>query len=234
MAVWTRNLHTSVLRTKGHRTCPRHRILHGLCSLRCQGRFEGSTHFEPDIKRRWHGFAPNDFSSCNRRFLSLVFNSCCPQVSRREPGQLLALGFVRPYRSQRFPPFKSSVLLHPPSLESSQAVYMWQQPISPARRFNSRVETPEGVWVDWRAVGCEDVSRVLNISFGGLFVETRTSRGLGSVVQLEFLVQEGQIRAEAIVRRVELGHGLALKFTSVSEQDSPRLAMLIERMRQSS
>jgi PilZ domain len=101
------------------------------------------------------------------------------------------------------------------------------QPISPARRFSSRVETPQGVWVDWRFAGGEDISRVLNMSFGGLFVETRMSRGLGSTVKLEFLVQEGQIRADAVVRRVELGYGLALKFTAVSDQDSPRLAVLI-------
>jgi PilZ domain-containing protein len=72
------------------------------------------------------------------------------------------------------------------------------------------------------------------MSLGGLFVETRTSRGLGSTVKLEFLVQEGQIRADSVVRRVEPGRGLALKFTAVSDQDRPRLATLMNRIRQSS
>ena len=72
------------------------------------------------------------------------------------------------------------------------------------------------------------------MNLGGLFVETRTSRALGSEVKLEFLVQEGQIRADAIVRRVEPGRGLALKFTAVSDQDRPRLAKLMVRLRQSS
>jgi len=49
------------------------------------------------------------------------------------------------------------------------------------------------------------------MSFGGLFVETPKSRGLGSTVKLEFLVQEGQIRADAVVTRVEPARGLALK-----------------------
>ena len=71
------------------------------------------------------------------------------------------------------------------------------------------------------------------MSLGGLFVETPTSRGLGSTVQLEFLVQEGQIRADAVVKRVEPGCGLALKFTAVSDEDSPRLATLMNRLRQS-
>jgi PilZ domain len=72
------------------------------------------------------------------------------------------------------------------------------------------------------------------MSLGGLFVETPASRALGSTVKLEFLVQEGQIRADAVVRRVEPGRGLALKFTAVSEQDTPRLDTLMNRLRQSS
>ena len=111
---------------------------------------------------------------------------------------------------------------------------MLQQSAFHSRRFTSRVETHERVWVDWRCDGREDISRVRNMSLGGLFVETRTSRGLGSTIKLEFLVQEGQIRADAIVRRAEPGRGLAMKFTAVSEEDRPRLEALISRLRYSS
>ena len=109
-----------------------------------------------------------------------------------------------------------------------------QRHTSPSRRLHSRVETPAGVWVDWRCAGREDISRVRNISLGGLFVETPKSRGVGSTAKLEFLVQEGQIRADAVVTRVEPARGLALKFTAVSDQDGPRLATLMNRLRQSS
>ena len=71
------------------------------------------------------------------------------------------------------------------------------------------------------------------MSLGGLFVETPTPKGLGSLVNLEFLVEEGQIRADAVVRRVEPGHGLALKFTGVIDEDRSRLAALMNRLRQS-
>ena len=108
------------------------------------------------------------------------------------------------------------------------------QPVSYSRRFTSRVETPEGVWVDWRCVGREDISRVRNLSLGGLFVETPKSRGVGSTAKLEFLVQEGQISADAVVRRAEPGRGLAMNFTEVSEEDRPRLEALIRRLRYSS
>jgi hypothetical protein len=110
---------------------------------------------------------------------------------------------------------------------------MLKRPAFPARRFTSRFETPADVWVDWRCAGREDISQVRNISLGGLFLETPMSRRLGSTVKLEFLVQEGQIRADSVVRRVEPGRGLGLKFTAVSDEDSPRLATLMNRLRQS-
>jgi len=49
--------------------------------------------------------------------------------------------------------------------------------------------------------------------------------------KLDFLVQEGQIRTEAIVRHSEPGKGLGLKFTAVTEQDWPHLAALLARLR---
>jgi hypothetical protein len=111
---------------------------------------------------------------------------------------------------------------------------MSQQSGVHSRRFTSRVETPEGVWVDWRCAGREDFSRIRNVSLGGLFVETPESRDVSSTVKLEFLVQEGQIRADAIVKRVEPGSGLAMKFTALREEDRPRLEALISRLRYAS
>ena len=72
------------------------------------------------------------------------------------------------------------------------------------------------------------------MSLGGLYVETPRSKGLGSTVKLEFLVQEGQIRADAVIRRIDPGHGLALRFTAVIDEDRSRLAALMNRLRQSS
>jgi hypothetical protein len=112
--------------------------------------------------------------------------------------------------------------------------HMAHQSAAYSRRFSSRVETHERVWVDWRCVGREDISRVRNLSLGGLFVETPVSRGVGSTAKLEFLVQEGQVRADAVVRRVEPSRGLAMKFTAVREEDRPRLEALINRLRYSS
>ena len=103
---------------------------------------------------------------------------------------------------------------------------------SPSRRFTTRLEAPGDVWVCWKCQGRDDISLVRNMSMGGLFIETPQPRPSGTVTRLDFLVAEGQIRADAIVRHAKPGSGLGLKFTALSEQDRPKLAALITRLRQ--
>ena len=59
-------------------------------------------------------------------------------------------------------------------------------------------------------------------------------RPVGATAKIDFLVQEGQIRADAIVRHVEPRDGMGLKFTAVPEADRAHLGMLITRLRQDS
>jgi len=100
----------------------------------------------------------------------------------------------------------------------------------PSRRRYPRVEKPHGVWVYWNCKGREDTSRVQDLSMGGLFVETDEAREVDSMIRIDFLVQEGQIRAKAVVRHVKLGSGLGLKFTALTEEDGPRLTALMTRL----
>jgi hypothetical protein len=100
-----------------------------------------------------------------------------------------------------------------------------------SKRFSSRVETPGDVYVYWSSRRYNDTSRVRDLSSGGLFVQTRKSGTVGAKTDIHFLVEEGQIRAEAVVRRVEPGRGLGLKFTAVREEDRRRLAGLMKRLR---
>jgi hypothetical protein len=111
------------------------------------------------------------------------------------------------------------------------------QTTAPSRRLTSRVDVGDGVWVYWRCNGREDVSRVRNLSIGGLYIETFLMRGVGIkagiTANLDFLVQEGQIRAEAVVRHAAAhnGKGVGLKFVALSEADRPNLAALMSRLR---
>jgi hypothetical protein len=86
------------------------------------------------------------------------------------------------------------------------------------------------VWVYLRSNGRDETSRVRDLSLGGLFVETAKSKAVGAAVELNFLVQEGQIGAEAVVRHAKSG-GLGLKFLAMGKEDQKRLKALITRLR---
>jgi hypothetical protein len=101
----------------------------------------------------------------------------------------------------------------------------------PSRRRYLRIEDPHGVWVYWHCQGREDTSRVRDLSTAGLFVETELGRDVEDAIRLDFLVQEGQIRAKAVVRHVKPGSGLGLKFIALTAEDGPRLTALMTRLR---
>lgn len=109
-----------------------------------------------------------------------------------------------------------------------------QQTSSPSRRFNSRIETPVGVWIYWRCNERDETARVRDLSPGGLFVETSKPRAVGLTAKVDFLVQEGQIKADAVVRHVEPGRGLGLKFTAVRDGDRAHFIALLNRLRSTS
>jgi hypothetical protein len=101
-----------------------------------------------------------------------------------------------------------------------------------SRRRHRRVETPQGVWAIWRCGRTEDTSRVKDLSVGGLFIETRKVCPIGATVELHFLVQDGEIRANATVRYVKTGSGLGLQFATVRSEDQTRFAKMVKRLMQ--
>lgn len=81
----------------------------------------------------------------------------------------------------------------------------------------------------WRCHGRDDISRVGNLSAGGVFIETKMPKPIGAQAQLAFLVPEGQIRVDAVVRHAKPGFGLGMKFVALTDQDRPHLAALMRR-----
>ena len=106
-----------------------------------------------------------------------------------------------------------------------------QQQTPHSRRSSSRIGTTGAVYVCWGSDGYDDTSQVRDLSSGGLFVLTQEYKAVGAKANLHFLVEEGQIRAEAVVRHVMPGRGLGLKFTAVREEDRRHLADLMKRLR---
>jgi hypothetical protein len=88
------------------------------------------------------------------------------------------------------------------------------------------------IWVYWESPTGRDVSKVKDLSPSGLFIETRSRKREGELLSLHFLVQEGQIRAEAVVRHATPGRGAGMKISSVPTQDAPHLHKLLMRLRE--
>ena len=99
-----------------------------------------------------------------------------------------------------------------------------------SRRHTSRVEADQSVYVLWSGDGREGLSRVCDLSFGGLFMESPVQQSLGAPLKLPFLTDDGQIRASAEVRPTRPGQGLGLKLTAIHGQDCQHRATLIERL----
>jgi len=65
---------------------------------------------------------------------------------------------------------------------------------------------------------------------GGLFINTLKVCPVDATVKLNFLVEDGEITAEATVRYVKAGSGLGLQFKSVRSEDHVRFATMIKRL----
>jgi hypothetical protein len=100
-----------------------------------------------------------------------------------------------------------------------------------SRRMTSRFATKGDFWVYWSCQGMDDVSRVCDLSLGGLCLSTPAPPPLGAKAKIDFLVREGQIRAEAVVRHFVSGGGLGLKFIKITAKDCPQLVALLNRIR---
>lgn len=106
------------------------------------------------------------------------------------------------------------------------------QKSSYSRRALTRLPASDDIWVCWRCNGRDDVSRVLDISIDGLFIQTphlKVQEGMPA--KLDFLVQEGRIKADAIVRHVQRGAGLGLRFVVLGDEDRQRLKAMLSRLR---
>ena len=113
-----------------------------------------------------------------------------------------------------------------------KTVSSMQVKTGPSRRRMSRIPISNEVWVYWESPSGRDVSRVKDLSPSGLFIETRARKREGDLMNLHFLVQEGQIRAEAVVRHAAASRGLGMKISSVPSQDAPQLHRLLTRLRE--
>lgn len=102
-------------------------------------------------------------------------------------------------------------------------------PPNKADRRYARIATPKGVWVAWQDGARQEVSRVLDLNVGGLFLNTERPCAVGASISVLLSVPEGEIRGRAVVRNISV-KGMGIEFVELREQDSARLHRLIARL----
>jgi PilZ domain-containing protein len=97
-------------------------------------------------------------------------------------------------------------------------------------RRSPRTEVSKGIWVSWQTTGASTVSRVRDLSVGGVFVSAPAPPRVGTTVKLLFVLPEGEVRIEGIVRYAESKKGMGVEFTRMGTADGARLRELLRRL----
>jgi hypothetical protein len=110
---------------------------------------------------------------------------------------------------------------------------MTQKPYKENRR-DARITISQGIWVAWTADGPRIISRVRDLSAGGVFVSTRDTISAGTAIQMLFALPEGEIRVQGIVRFSSKEKGFGVEFTGMGPSDRARLLELLKRLKSNS
>jgi PilZ domain len=97
-------------------------------------------------------------------------------------------------------------------------------------RKTVRVAVSKGVWVAWQAGGPRHVSRVRDLSAGGVFISTTVTVLVGAAVELLFALPEGEARIHGIVRYADGKNGIGVEFTQMGAGDRARFLELLRRL----
>jgi hypothetical protein len=97
-------------------------------------------------------------------------------------------------------------------------------------RRSARIEVSKGIWVSWQTTGPRSVSRVRDLSAGGVFVSTPTPAPVGAALKLLFALPEGEVRIQGVVRYADPKRGMGVEFTRMGAGDRARLQELLRRL----
>lgn len=107
---------------------------------------------------------------------------------------------------------------------------MTGQPSKENRR-SARISVSQGVWVAWQLPkGSRNVSRVRDVSAGGVFISTTADVPVGATVEMLFALPEGETRVNGVVRYSDSKKGIGVEFTNMGTGDRARLQELLRRL----
>ena len=91
------------------------------------------------------------------------------------------------------------------------------------RRY-PRLSSPKGTIMAWQCASIRQVSRVANFSLCGLYIRTTEPPRTGTIIQLLLNAPAGEVRARAIVQRIEPKRGMGVKLVAMQQEDRARFA----------
>lgn len=97
-------------------------------------------------------------------------------------------------------------------------------------RRHPRVTSPKGLFVAWETGSRRAVSRLETLSLGGVFIHTPEPPPVGSTINILLEMQNGDVRARAVVRRVAPSKGMGIEFISMTPEDRARLNKQLQQM----
>lgn len=97
------------------------------------------------------------------------------------------------------------------------------------RRRYRRIPVPSLFWVRWETGTRRQVSRVLNVSLGGMFLATTDPPPAGTSLKLTFEGPAKEVQTEAIVRNSIFGSGMGVDFKDMHDEDRNQLNILLKQ-----
>jgi hypothetical protein len=93
----------------------------------------------------------------------------------------------------------------------------------PEQRKYKRLKPPQGLLAAWQSGTQRDVSYVVDMALGGLYLRTKKKVALRSLVQILLDMPSGQVRGRAVVRRISEHHGMGVQIIAMDQDDRARL-----------
>jgi hypothetical protein len=92
-------------------------------------------------------------------------------------------------------------------------------------RRHPRVKPPAGTVVAWEAGILRTVSHLESLALGGFFIRTPQPPPVRSFLKLLLNAPVvGEVRAQAVVRRVAPGRGMGVEIVAMGQEDRARLS----------
>lgn len=96
-------------------------------------------------------------------------------------------------------------------------------------RHYPRVNLPRGTFLAWQTANQQSVSNLENVCLGGLYIRTPKPPPRGAYIQLLLDVPSGEVRARAVVQRIE-PTGMAVKFVAMQPEARGRFSRWLKTL----